>query len=71
MVILAGGGSSSDFVAGTFQEGCLDLESQPLEVLNCIQIQDFAAWKPTVPEYQEYQDEADLITILSFHLLRD
>jgi len=31
VVILAGGGSSSDFVAGTFQEDYLDLESQPLQ----------------------------------------
>lgn len=68
VVILADGGSSSDFVANTFQEDYLDLESQPLEVLNFIQIQTFAAWKATV---LEYQDEADIIAILNFHLLRD
>ena len=68
IVILADGGSSSNFVAGTFQEDYLDSESQPLEVVDFILFQTFAAWKEAV---LEYQDKADIIGILNYHQLTD
>jgi ABC-type uncharacterized transport system substrate-binding protein len=68
IVILADGGSSSEFVASTFQQDYLDSESQPLEVLDCLPLQTFAAWKEAI---LEYQDKADIIGILNYHQLKD
>lgn len=69
IVLMADPSSSSTFVVNAFKERYLDKVSDfPLEIIGPIQVNTFEEWKGKIAEYQA---EADLLGILTYHQLRD
>jgi len=69
IVLMADPSSSSTFVVSAFKERYLDkVSDSPLEIIGPIQVNTFDEWKAKI---MEYQTEADLLGILTYHQLRD
>lgn len=69
IVLMADPSSSSTFVVSSFKERYLDkVIDSPLEIIGPVQVGTFAEWQEKI---SEYQTEADLLGILTYHQLLD